>query len=229
MTSVASWLSLMRPVWWGGEPRSSITVTRRRSSSQSDFWVKREQKDVETLVRWASLVNCRVMWAAASSPVSWCSAVGSLHQICWAQTVWAAASFQRTDSGERRLSSHLIWSPWLQTQSHNPAFVQPLQPPLCVQQAHEHYCTLMRTHEHTEQGLRPNCGRTDRHDWPRPGAHIPCCSSIHMLHRSYCHQRSRWGNHAWVPWEQHIVSLEGHKCSVLYVPTLSSGSRVAVT
>lgn len=108
MTSVASWLSLMRPVWWGGEPRSSITVTRRRSSSQSDFWVKHEQTDVETLiVRWPSLVNCRVMRAAASSPVSWCSAVGSLCQICWAQTVWAAASFQRTDSGERRRSSHL--------------------------------------------------------------------------------------------------------------------------
>lgn len=38
MTSDWSRFSLMRPVPWGGEPRSSMTVTCRRSNPQSDFW-----------------------------------------------------------------------------------------------------------------------------------------------------------------------------------------------
>lgn len=40
MTSGASRLSLMRPVSRGWEPRSSITVTCRRSNPQSDFWLR---------------------------------------------------------------------------------------------------------------------------------------------------------------------------------------------
>lgn len=68
MTSVASWLSLMRPVWWGGEPRSSITVTRRRSSSHSDFWVKQEQTDVEILSAPQPSLTFSAMWCEQQLP-----------------------------------------------------------------------------------------------------------------------------------------------------------------
>lgn len=40
MTSEFSRLSLMRPVSRGGEPRSSIRVTCRRSNPQSAFWLE---------------------------------------------------------------------------------------------------------------------------------------------------------------------------------------------
>lgn len=38
MTSDSNGISLMRPVSCGGEPRSSISVMRRRSNPQSAFW-----------------------------------------------------------------------------------------------------------------------------------------------------------------------------------------------
>lgn len=60
MTSDSSRLSLMRPVSCGGEPRSSISVTRRRSNPQSDFWTGGRKKDLSRLRSLVEGVNQQV-------------------------------------------------------------------------------------------------------------------------------------------------------------------------